>query len=103
MDLRKHVIAELLTATTVADCVNYQMKDAPAYLKEEMFQNIWLWLHEYDIAKLWNAYEGHHLNALVTRYISNNYWSKNSPFHKTYRKMQELEADITDEVLDLAE
>ena len=106
--LRQQIISELLTATTVDDCVNYQMKDATEYYRDEMRQNIWLWLLTYDIRKLSakERVELHfkaHLNALVTRFISTQYWSKNSPFHKVYRKMQSLEDEIGYEALEIPE
>lgn len=101
--LRQHIIEELLTSTTVDDCVNYQMKDATEYYREEMRQNIWLWLLTYDIRKLADAFTNRHLNALVTRFISTQYWSRNSPFHKVYRKMQSLEDEIGYEALEIPE
>lgn len=103
MQTREHIISEILTSTTVADCVAYQMKDADQYLKDEMHQNIWLWLMTYDLAKLSDAYERHHINALVTAYIGRQYWSKNSPFFKVYKKMQSLEDEIGYDELEIAE
>ena len=100
---RDYIISELLSSTTVQDCVTYQMKDATEYHREEMRQNIWLWLLTYDIRKLTDAFLGHHLNALCTAYISRQYWSQNSPFHKVYRKMQALEDEITEEELEIPE
>lgn len=95
MTERKDIIQWLIKDKLVERCIAYQTHGAPQYLKEELTQELWIWLMDYDIDKLSNAYENKHMNALISRWISNQYHSKNSPFHKTYRKYQALEDEIT--------
>ena len=52
-------------------------------------QEMWLWLLTYDEAKLSDAYENKHLNALITRYLQNQLFSKNSEFYYRYRRVSE--------------
>ena len=93
---RKEIIDFLVNDGLVDRCVKYQTRKADPYLREELTQELWLWLFDYDIAKLSDAYENKHLNALISRWISNQFHSKNSPFFKRYRKWQALEEDITE-------
>lgn len=92
---RKVIIDELVDSGLVDRCVKYQTKGADPYLREELTQELWLWLMEYDIDKLSDAYENRHMNALISRWISNQFHSRNSPFYKRYRKVQALEDEIT--------
>lgn len=95
-------IKNYLTATTLVEtCVQYQMNKAPEYFREEMVQDVWAVLLEYDEDKIQSAYTGNHLSALITRIIANQYYSKNSPFHRKYRKMQEREDEVDGKVLQL--
>ena len=96
MTPREEIIKYLLDSGLVDRCVKYQTKKADPYLKEELTQELWLWLFEYDISKLSDAYENKHMNALITRWLQNQFHSKNSPFYKRYRKWQAIEEDITD-------
>lgn len=93
---REEIIQYLLKSGLVDKCVKYQTKGADPYLREELTQELWLWIFEYDITKLSDAYENRHINALITRWLQNQFHSKNSPFYKRYRKWQALEEDITD-------
>lgn len=96
MTERKDIIAWLISDGLVDRCVSYQTHGADTYLKEELKQELWLWLLTYDIDKLSDAFENKHINALITRWIYIQYCCKNSPFHKVYRKRQALEDEITE-------
>lgn len=91
---RQEIIDHIIETGLVEKCVRFQTRGANEYLKEELTQELWLWLMEYDIDKLGDAYENNHLNALITRWISNQFHSRNSPFHKRYRKWQAMEDGI---------
>ena len=52
-------------------------------------RTMWLWLLTYDIEKLSDAYENKHLNALITRFLQNQLFSKNSDFFYRYRRISE--------------
>lgn len=95
-------IKNYLTATTIVEtCVAYQLNKAPQYLREEMVQCVWDILLNMDEDKVLSAYTGNHMSALVTRVISNQYWSNNSQFHRRYRKMQALEDEIDEDTFNI--
>lgn len=57
---------------------------------DDLVQEIYLILLEYDQAKLQTIYENNQLNFWLTRIIKNQYCSTTSPFYKKYRKYYEL-------------
>ena len=95
---RQEIVDWLLQDGLVERCVAYQTNKAKnAYLKEEMLQETWLWILTYDLDKLKNAYDNKHMNALLTRYIRNQWFSKTSPFYKTFRKFDLLTDELQPE------
>ena len=95
-------IKHYLTGCSIIEtCVAYQMNKAPLYLQKEMVQEVWSILLEMDEDKINSAYTGNHMSALCTRIILNQYYSNTSAFHRRYRKMQELEDDINDDILSI--
>ena len=90
MTPRNDIIKHLIDTGLAARCVSYQARfEKSPYLREEILQEMWLWLLTYDEAKLSDAYENGHLNALLTRYLQNQLRSKNSEFYYRYRKISE--------------
>lgn len=54
--------------------------------RDDMMQDLVIILLEYDNAKMNNAHENNHMNALITRMLINNLWSNTSKFYRTYIK-----------------
>lgn len=103
-DIRKEIIEYVIKTKLAERCVAYQTnKSSVAYLKEELLQELYLWLSTYDLNKLCDAYENNHLNALITRWISNNWFSKTSPFYRNLRRYDLLSDEITQKELDIPE
>ena len=81
-------------------CVEYQFKrlakiDRGKYqYKDDMYQDLIVILLEYNNEKLNNAYEGHHLNALITRIIQNQIYSISSKFYTDYLKFNDKTNDL---------
>lgn len=99
---RDEITRHLLETGLVEECIHYQLiRCNDAYLKEEMTQETWLWLLGYDLGKLSDAYENGHLNALITRFIQNQWFSNRSAFHYTYRKKDRITDEITAEALQI--
>lgn len=93
---RQEIIDYILSSKLVETCVQYRLnKCRSQYLKDEMVQEVWLWLCSYDIGKLRNAYENRHLSALITRFIINQYFSKTSPFYKKFKKFDLCSDELT--------
>ena len=86
------ILEEVLKSGLLNDCVNYQFiklcKTDPEKkeFKEDMLQDLYLILYNYDNEKLNNAYRNKHMNALITRILINQLWSKSSAFYNRYIK-----------------
>ena len=99
---RKEIIDFILKIGLAEKCVKYQTnKSSNNFLKEDLLQELYLWLLTYDIDKLSDAYKRNHLNALITRWISNNWFSKTSPFYKHFRRFDLISDEITNKELDI--
>lgn len=83
---------------TCVDCQFANVRDGRQY-KEDFFQDLILILLTYDNDKLNDAHNNNHFNALVSRIIINNIYSKTSPFYKDYKKFNDrIISEITDEI-----
>lgn len=99
---RLEIINYVLDTGLAEKCVSYRLnKCKDPYLKEELLQELYLWLCEYDLEKLKNAYVNKHTSALITRWIINNYFSTSSPFYRNFRKFNDISDDITDKELNI--
>lgn len=72
--------------TLIDECITYQLAKSPDTYKykEDLRQDLYVWFLTYDEAKLHNAIDNNHLNALITRIIQNWIYSASSPFYKKY-------------------
>ena len=94
---RQEIINKIIKEKIVETCVQYRLNKCKSnYLKEELVQECYLWLTEYDIEKLNDAYENRHLSALVTAYIVRQWFSKTSDYYKRYERWDERTDEITD-------
>ena len=75
------------------ECQFAKMKDR--HFENDFFQDLILILLNYDPVKLNDAETNNHMNALITRIIINNVWSKTSPFYKDYYKFQNKTRELT--------
>lgn len=99
MTNKEIVDSSLELIRTCVECQYSKLKSKVELQNEEDFyHDLLITLYEYS--KLQDAYNEGHLNALVTRIIINNLYSKTSEYHKKYRKFsrnsEELHT-ITDE------
>lgn len=83
MDRKNNIINELAKEKTVETlCTNMGVEQA--YL-DDLVQEIYLILLEYDEGKMIKMYERKQLKFFIVRIIMNQYFSKNSPFYKKYK------------------
>ena len=69
------------------DCQFAKLKDkSKLQYRDDMFQDLVLWLLEYDNRKLNDAENNNHMNALITKILVNNLYSTTSKFYKDYLK-----------------
>ena len=96
--LRQNIINETIKSGLVDRCVSYQTNRCKSsYLKEELKQEVWLFLMTYPMEKLQDAYEHSHLNALISAFISRQFYSHTSSFYRRYRRDDERMEEITAE------
>ena len=74
------------------DCQFAGIKDKQ--FKEDFHNDLIIILYEYDNNKLVDALTHNHLNALITRIIQNQIFSKTSPYYKDYYKFQDKTGNI---------
>lgn len=93
---RQEIIDEINDSNLLTTCVDYQLKKQPQHYKnrDDILSDAWLWLLTYDIEKLTDAYLNNHLNALLTRYIQNQIFSKTSDYFRKYVKFNTLSEDL---------
>ena len=93
---RYEIIDEIYNSKLLTTCVDYQLKRQPQHYQNraDIIQDAWLWLLSYDIDKLTDAYLNNHLNALLTRYIQNQIFSKTSDYYRKYIKLNTLSEDL---------
>lgn len=83
MDRKNNIIEALAKEKTVETlCTNMGVE--PAYI-DDLVQEIYLILLEYNEDKLIKMYERKQLKFFIVRIIMNQYFSKNSPFYKKYK------------------
>lgn len=93
---RQEIIDNILDSGLLVTCVDYQLKKQPQHYQNraDIIQDAWVWLLSYDIQKLTDAYINNHLNALLTRYIQNQIFSKTSDYYRKYVKLNTLSEDL---------
>lgn len=95
------IVQRYLNSGLIEKCVECQFaKVKNKSNKEDFFQDLILILLEYDNKKLNNAHEHKHMNALITRIIVNNIFSKTSPYYKKYGKYASRAEEITNEMIE---
>lgn len=62
--------------------------------KDDFIQDLCIILLTYDNAKMNDAHRNNHFNALITRIIQNNLFSRTSPYFKKYVKPMEREEQL---------
>lgn len=93
--MKNRIIKELATNKVVEElCCN--MGAEQAYL-DDLVQEIYLILLEYNEDKLIKMFERKQLKFFIVRIIMNQYFSKNSPFYKKY-KMYDQKQDYNKEI-----
>lgn len=72
------------------ECIEFQFKKlckldpGKRQFKEDLLQDVAVWILTYDNEKLNDAYRNKHVNALFTRIIQNQIYSNSSKFYRQY-------------------
>lgn len=100
----REIVDELLENNLIYDCVYFQFgklykipgEKWKKQYEQDFFQDLVLILLTYDNDKLNDAYHNKHMNALITRIIQNNIYSKSSKFYNSYLRF-DLHTDELDD------
>ena len=63
----------------------------PTLYKDDLIQHIYLILLEYEEDKLYKMIDKGEIRFFISRIITNQYYSKTSPFYKLYKKNNKTE------------
>lgn len=88
---KAEIIAELAAAGVVEGMCRKTAHSATLTPDlQDLAQNVYLILLEYDEARLVDLYESGSLGFFIARIICNQYLSKNSPFYHLFREFRSL-------------
>ena len=96
MSKREEVIEYLFKSKLGVTCIDYQLKKQPQHYcnREDIIQELYLWILTYDEEKLWDAYSNNHLNSLITRYLQNQLFSTTSEYYRKYIKFNTITENL---------
>lgn len=98
----KEIVDEFINDGLIERCIEFQFQKLARtdpwkmQYKEDMLQDLIIVLYEYDNEKLNNAYENKHMNALITRIIQNNIYSKTSKFYHNYLRFDNQTSELNE-------
>ena len=93
---RQEIIDNILDSGLLVTCVDYQLKKQPQHYqyRDDIINDAWYWLLTYNEDKLIDAYLNNHINALITRYLQNQLFSKTSEYYRKYIKLNSLSEEL---------
>lgn len=92
----REIVNIYLKSGLIKQCVECQMsKIKDRQFEDDLFQDTVVWMLTYDNDKLNDAHINNHMNALISRYLINNIWSKTSTYYNTYYRQSNREQEIT--------
>lgn len=93
---RNDIIENIIDSNLLITCVDYQLKKQPQHYqyRDDIINDAYLWLLTYDENKLIDAAQGKHLNALITRYLQNQLFSKTSEYYRKYIKFDNITEEL---------
>lgn len=99
----KEIVEYYLESGLIDTCLDcqYAQLGCDYEFKDDFRNDLLLTLYEYPNEKLLDAHLNKHFNALVSRIIINNIYSKTSPYYTAYKKFRDRACElITDELKD---
>lgn len=92
----REIVNIYLKSGLIKQCVECQMsKIKDRQFEDDLFQDTVVWMLTYDNDKLNDAHINNHMNALISRYLINNIWSRTSTYYNTYYRQSSREQEIT--------
>lgn len=72
----------------------------PALYKQDLIQEVYLILLEYDKDKIIELFNNNQINYFISKIITNLWYSKTSPFYMKYKKHNNLKTKTIDDLID---
>lgn len=91
----KEEIIEYLYRNNIVSDICKNVTRSNSYYVEDLIQEIFIILLEYNEDKLKFAYENNQLKFLISRLVTNQYNSSTSGFYKKFKKDRHNSTDIT--------
>lgn len=88
------LITKCVTQQFMRMCRNSPGDTWKIQFEDDLINDLVIVLYEYDNEKLNDAHNKNHMNALLTRIILNNIYSKTSLFYRKYLKFQRSTDDL---------
>lgn len=99
MITKAEIIQKIADDRMVEKLVNKIRKDDITD-KQDLIQDIYLMLMEYDESKLQEIWNKKQMNFFLVKVVGNNIFSKTSPYYRKYKKFRDLTEEITQEIKD---
>ena len=92
--MTKNEIIEIIAKERLVEQICSNIAKSSDDLLNDLVQEIYLDLLQKDEDKIVKLYESNQIRFFVVRMVTNNLFSKNSPFYQTFKKNANLTVDI---------
>lgn len=92
--MTKNEIIEIIAKERLVEQIVSNIAKSSDDLLNDLVQEIYLDLLSKSEEKIVNLYETNQIRFFVVRMVTNNLFSKNSPFYQTFKKNANLTVDI---------
>ena len=96
--MNKNDVIEIIAKEKVVEQIVSNIAKSSDYddTLKDLSQNIYVDLLSKDEEKIVNLYETNQLRFFIVRMVTNNLFSKNSPYYQVFRKNTNVTVDIDD-------
>ena len=92
--MTKNEVVSIIAKEKVVEQIVSNIAKSADDLLNDLVQEIYLDLLQKDEDKIVKLYESNQIRFFVVRMVTNNLFSKNSPFYQTFKKNANLTVDI---------
>ena len=94
--MTKNEVIEIIAKERMVETAVTNIAKTNSDILNDLSQEIYLDLLQKDEQKIVNLYETNQIRFFVVRMVTNNLFSKNSPFYQTFKKNTNLTVNIDD-------
>lgn len=100
MKTKQEIVSELFKDGTIRELIENVARRSLDFNLQDLEQDIYISLLEKEEKKIQELYSNSQLRFFLTRMITNNLISVNSPYYTKYRKFSALSEEIQQEDID---